>query len=97
MSDETCSQSDSTQPQPKIAGSKPIVEEVEAGEYSYCSCGESQNQPFCDGSHKGTCFKPMKYKVEEKKRVAWCTCKRSAKMPLCDGAHKNLEECNKSC
>ena len=79
---------------PKIAALKPIVEEVEPGEYFYCSCGESQNQPFCDGSHHGTSFQPIKYVVEEKKRVAWCTCKHSSKMPLCDGAHKNLKDCS---
>ncbi|HET9149161.1 MAG TPA: CDGSH iron-sulfur domain-containing protein, partial [Alphaproteobacteria bacterium] len=29
--------------------------DVEADtEYWWCSCGQSRNQPFCDGSHKGT-------------------------------------------
>ncbi|MGK7371680.1 MAG: CDGSH iron-sulfur domain-containing protein, partial [Candidatus Halalkalibacterium sp. M3_1C_030] len=28
--------------------------EIEAGTYAWCACGESDNQPYCDGSHKGT-------------------------------------------
>ncbi len=28
---------------------------VEEGkEYWWCACGQSADQPFCDGSHKGT-------------------------------------------
>merc|ERR1711924_381257 len=28
--------------------------------YFWCTCGASAKQPFCDGSHKGTDFKPTK-------------------------------------
>lgn len=31
--------------------------------YRWCSCGQSIKQPFCDGSHKGTDFKPYKFTV----------------------------------
>lgn len=42
-------------PAPKIAQKAPFPVEVEAGKsYFWCSCGQSANQPFCDGSHKGT-------------------------------------------
>jgi CDGSH-type Zn-finger protein len=31
----------------------------------WCSCGRSSKQPFCDGSHAGTSFTPVKYVAEE--------------------------------
>ncbi|MDE0882510.1 MAG: CDGSH iron-sulfur domain-containing protein [Myxococcota bacterium] len=76
--------------EPTIASKKPSVLELEAGTYYWCSCGQSANQPYCDGSHKGTGFTPVSFTVEAKKRVALCNCKRSANGPFCDGAHKNL-------
>ncbi|MBU0740921.1 CDGSH iron-sulfur domain-containing protein [bacterium] len=36
---------------PKVAGTKPVVLEPASGRHVYCACGESTNQPFCDGSH----------------------------------------------
>ena len=44
---------------PTIAGKTPIPVQLEAGKtYAWCSCGNSSNQPFCDGSHKGSSFVP---------------------------------------
>jgi len=64
---------------------------VEAGKsYWWCSCGQSKNQPFCDGSHKGSGFTPVKWDATESKTVYFCGCKQSGKAPLCDGAHKAL-------
>jgi CDGSH-type Zn-finger protein len=64
---------------------------VEAGKsYWWCSCGQSKNQPFCDGSHKGSEFTPVKWDATESKTVYFCGCKQSGKAPLCDGAHKAL-------
>lgn len=76
--------------EPNIALDKPFVVEIEPGTYAWCACGESDNQPYCDGSHKGTEFRPVIEKIEEPKRVAWCGCKQSGKAPFCDGSHKNL-------
>jgi len=70
----------------------PIVEKAAAGEYSWCTCGRSDNQPFCDGSHVGTEYTPRKVVIEEERKVAWCACKRTAAEPFCDGAHANLPE-----
>lgn len=53
---------------PVIADKNRAVLELEAGTYYYCTCGQSKNQPFCDGGHKGTDFTPMQFKLEEKKR-----------------------------
>ena len=44
---------------PKIADTKPVVLELAAGTYWYCTCGESTNQPFCDGKHKDTGIEPL--------------------------------------
>lgn len=73
-----------------IPQKKPYVLDVEPGNYAWCSCGKSETQPYCDGSHVGTGKVPVVEKVEEKKRVAWCGCKQSQNPPFCDGAHAGL-------
>lgn len=71
----------------------PIGVEVEAGQdYYWCSCGRSKSQPFCDGSHQGTDFTPVKFTATETKKVYFCGCKQSAAGALCDGSHKKLPE-----
>ena len=75
---------------PVIADRLPAVVELEAGTYWWCRCGRSQEQPFCDGAHKGTEFTPLEFTLEEPKRVALCQCKHTGKDPYCDGGHKNL-------
>ena len=77
--------------EPVIAQKAPYPVEVEEGKnYFWCACGRSKNQPFCDGSHKGTRFTPVKYTAEATKKVFFCGCKHTANPPLCDGSHKNL-------
>lgn len=75
---------------PKIADKQPAVLELEAGKYFWCACGQSKNQPFCDGSHAGTEFSPIPFDVMEKKTVFLCQCKQSKNRPYCDGAHKSI-------
>lgn len=72
---------------PKISQKAPYVLQIEPGTYAWCSCGHSQKQPYCDGSHKGTEFVPIIEKIEIPKKVAWCGCKYSRNPPFCDGAH----------
>ncbi len=68
----------------------PYAVDVEEGKtYFWCSCGESAKQPFCDGSHKGTDFMPLKYDASNSTKVFFCGCKVAATAPLCDGSHKN--------
>ena len=56
--------------------------------YFWCSCGLSQKQPFCDGSHKKEGkFKSLKYLATESKDVFFCGCKMTNNQPLCDGSH----------
>ncbi len=50
--------------EPRIADRKPIQVDLEAGEYYWCACGKSKNQPFCDGSHAGTPFTPLAFSVD---------------------------------
>ena len=76
---------------PKIAQKGPFPVEVEGGKsYFWCSCGQSANQPFCDGSHKDSGFEPVKYTADKDGKAFFCGCKASANMPLCDGSHSNL-------
>jgi glutamate synthase domain-containing protein 2/CDGSH-type Zn-finger protein len=78
---------------PKIAGRKPAKVQLEAGKnYLFCACGESKNQPFCDGSHRTTDFKPVKFSVEKDQEARLCMCKRTGKAPFCDGSHARLKE-----
>ena len=70
------------------AGHFALAIKVERGKsYYWCSCGKSSKQPFCDGSHKGTEFKPLVYKAELTKRVFFCACKQTNDQPFCDGSH----------
>ncbi len=78
-------------PEPKIAGRGPIKVQLEAGQRWWCACGESKNQPFCDGSHKSTAFTPLKFVIDQPKEAFLCTCKRTGNAPFCDGTHKKLE------
>jgi CDGSH-type Zn-finger protein len=75
---------------PKIADKQPKMIECEPGDYYWCACGESKNQPYCDGSHAGSEFTPVHTKIEEKKPVFWCMCKHSKNKPFCDGSHNEL-------
>ena len=72
----------------KRAGEGALAINVQQGKtYYWCSCGKSSKQPFCDGSHKGTGFKPVIYRAELTKRMFFCTCKQTNDQPLCDGSH----------
>jgi CDGSH-type Zn-finger protein len=68
----------------------PNAVELAPGDYWWCACGRSRSQPFCDGSHKLTEFKPLKFSVTEVQRVWLCGCKRSNDKPFCDGTHNSL-------
>ena len=66
----------------------PYAVDIEEGKtYYWCSCGMSKNQPFCDGSHKGSDFQPMAFTAEKPTKAYLCGCKKTAKPPFCDGTH----------
>ncbi|MGH6877845.1 MAG: CDGSH iron-sulfur domain-containing protein [Rhizomicrobium sp.] len=76
---------------PRIAQRKGFHFEVKAGRrYFWCSCGQSANQPFCDGSHAGTAFLPVVFEARADEDVIFCGCKHTATRPFCDGTHNNL-------
>jgi CDGSH iron-sulfur domain-containing protein 3 len=78
------------QAKPECPSRVPVRVDLEAGKtYFYCTCGRSQNQPFCDGRHLGTTFTPLKFDATITKPAFLCTCKRSNKKPYCDGTHGN--------
>ena len=75
----------------KIASKDPSIEALEAGKkYFWCSCGLSQSQPFCDGSHKSTDFEPVCFQAKQKGKRAICCCKQTKTPPYCDGTHNEL-------
>ena len=76
---------------PKRASDTPYPVEVESGKsYFWCACGRSNNQPFCDGSHKVTSFEPVEVTPDESRTVFFCGCKNSGNKPFCDGTHNGL-------
>ena len=76
--------------QPICAQKSPYAVDLEAGEYYWCACGLSKNQPFCDGSHVGTGITPLKLTVPAQDTYYLCGCKASKNAPLCDGSHQQL-------
>jgi glutamate synthase domain-containing protein 2 len=76
---------------PIIADNKPAKVELAKDERRYfCVCGRSSDQPFCDGSHAGTAFRPLEFTAEQGGDNYLCQCKHTANPPYCDGTHKQF-------
>ncbi|MEH6577706.1 MAG: glutamate synthase-related protein [Amphritea sp.] len=76
---------------PVVANNKPAKVTLETGkDYFFCTCGRSANQPFCDGSHAGSGFKPKAFQAEQSGDAWLCVCKHTANPPYCDGTHKQF-------
>lgn len=75
---------------PVICKKEPAMVKIGPGEYHWCACGLSKNQPFCDGSHEGTGFGPATITLSEERELPLCQCKRTKMPPLCDGTHAKL-------
>ena len=66
----------------------PIEVTLEANKnYYWCTCGLSDKQPFCNGAHKGTDKKSLKFIEETTQNRFLCTCKNTMNPPYCDGSH----------
>ena len=50
--------------------------------YTWCGCGRSHSQPFCDGTHASLAMKrvvnggPVKYIAPEDREIWFCMCKQ---------------------
>ena len=76
---------------PVIAARFPYPLPVKKGEtVHWCACGLSTNQPWCDGSHRGTDFSPQAFTPKKDCIVFFCGCKRSKKGMVCDGTHSQV-------
>ncbi|KAI1723285.1 iron-binding zinc finger CDGSH type domain-containing protein [Ditylenchus destructor] len=82
------------------AAKKPIKVQLEAGKtYSFCTCGLSSRQPWCDGSDHQlgrTMRRSIDFTVDKTGDYVLCMCKQSKKMPICDGTHKTISQRPKS-
>ena len=78
---------------PIIAGNNPVIASLEEGKkYAFCTCGRAKEQPFCDGSHKDTSFKPLRFTAEVTTQKWMCVCKHTSNPPYCDGTHQKFTE-----
>jgi CDGSH-type Zn-finger protein len=77
--------------EPVVAQKGPYQVELVAGKpYFWCTCGRSQKQPFCDGSHAGTGNDPMRFVPDASGVFNLCGCKATDDKPFCDGSHNIL-------
>ncbi|KAG7492949.1 hypothetical protein MATL_G00021110 [Megalops atlanticus] len=77
--------------EPLVASKQPFKVQLKAGKrYSWCACGHSKKQPFCDGTHKmlATKILPLRFVPDQDCTVWLCGCKHSGRAPYCDGTHK---------
>lgn len=63
----------------------PIALTLEPGTYYRCTCGKSEDLPFCDGSHQRGDTLPIKFEMKERKKVYICSCGQTKNQPFCDG------------
>ena len=90
---------------PRVAATGPIMVKVDAGKvYSWCTCGLSQKQPFCDNAHRQITptinadgesvmpYRSLKVQFDESKEVWFCQCKHTKNPPFCDGTHHSVKK-----
>ena len=78
---------------PVVAHKGPIAVKVVPGiRYSWCQCGFSKIQPFCDHAHRETStLKSLKIEFDEEQVVLFCQCKQTKTPPFCDDTHLTLD------
>lgn len=77
----------------RVARRRPADVTLKPGRYSWCTCGYSESQPFCDHAHRNTepptNRKSYKFQVLEEATVKLCLCKKTKQPPFCDCAHQH--------
>lgn len=76
---------------PQIASKSSYKLKLKEGTYYWCACGHSKSQPLCDGSHKKTNFKPVRFEIVTEKIYSICGCKLADKKPFCDNTHREIK------
>ncbi|MDR9388920.1 MAG: glutamate synthase-related protein [Wenzhouxiangella sp.] len=76
-----------------IADNQPIEVTLKQGQkIAWCTCGRSKDQPYCDGSHRGTEFTPLMFTPPADETAWLCQCKHTQNPPYCDGSHKQFSD-----
>jgi uncharacterized protein (TIGR02246 family) len=76
---------------PKGSATMPYLKHLDPGTYHWCACGQSKNQPYCDGSHRGTGKLPLTFEIRAFDLVGLCGCKKTRNPPYCDASHLGLD------
>ena len=80
---------------PRISACEPAIVTVEAGKvYSWCTCGLSVKQPFCDNAHRdieGGPYRSIKVLFDKPTEVYFCQCKQTKTPPFCDDSHLTVK------
>eukprot|EP00095_Tigriopus_kingsejongensis_P001987 snap_masked-scaffold1702_size30647-processed-gene-0.9 protein:Tk01987 transcript:snap_masked-scaffold1702_size30647-processed-gene-0.9-mRNA-1 annotation:"cdgsh iron sulfur domain-containing protein mitochondrial" len=78
-----------------IYDKKPFLVSVKKYQtYTWCGCGLSNQQPFCDDSHRNRYTQklvrggPVTYIAPRDQDVWFCQCKQTKHRPFCDGTHR---------
>ncbi len=65
----------------------PVIVELTPGDHRICHCGESLQEPLCDGDNGAECRKATVFHIEKAGMIPICRCGRSGTDPICDGSH----------
>lgn len=56
----------------------PELVTLENGPFTWCTCGKSSRQPFCDGTHRQTKFIAVSFKIPASREAWLCSGKKAS-------------------